>query len=245
MTSVSDLPVPGEAGPDAGVLSHRGSSLSHPRRGRTGRHTNSSVLSTDAAEARQQILAAAEKVIAYYGVSKTTMDDIGKQAGVSRPTVYRYFGDRDNLLAALIERRTRMLFDRARNYIFGFESFAEQLVEGLLYLVDHGRRDPIVRILVGPEYLGVTSPIVNGSALLAELTAEMWEPVLRQAIQRGQIGPDIDALAVGKWLALVQFTMVGRRDVAGADEPGTREMLKRFVLPAFMPHAADQRPVTP
>ena len=235
MTSASDLPVPAEAGPDARVLSPRETSLTHNRRGSTGRRTNSSVLSTDATEARQQILAAAEKVIAHYGVSKTTMDDIGRQAGVSRPTVYRYFGDRDTLLAALIERRTRMLFDRARNYIFGFDSFAEQLVEGLLYLVDHGRRDPIVRILVGPEYLGVTSPIVNGSALVAELTAEMWEPVLQQAIQRGEIGSDIDALVVGQWLALVQFIMVGRRDVAGDDEPGTRQMLKQFVLPAFVP----------
>lgn len=235
MTSASDSPVPGDARPDAGLLSPPGTHLSHPRRARPRRHTNASVLSTDAAEARQQILAAAEKVIAQYGVSKTTMDDIGRQAGVSRPTVYRYFGDRDNLLAALIERRTRMLFDRARNYIFGFESFAEQLVEGLLYLVDHGRTDPIVRILVGPEYLGVTSPIVNGTALVAELTAEMWEPILRRAIERGQTGSDIDVLAVGQWLALVQFIMVGRRDVAGADEAGTREMLKRFVLPAFMP----------
>ena len=217
MTSANGLPGPGEA-----------------RRASAGRR-NSSVLSTDTAEARQQILAAAESVIARYGVSKTTMDDIGKQAGVSRPTVYRYFGDRDNLLAALIERRSRMLFDGARDYIFGFESFAEQLVEGLLYLIDHGRKDPIVRILVGPEHLGVTSPIVNGSALAAELTAEMWEPVLRRAIERGEIRSDLDVLDVGQWLALVQFVMVGRRDVTGADDLGTRALLKTFVLPAFVP----------
>jgi AcrR family transcriptional regulator len=237
VTSASGLPVPGEARPDAGVLSHSGASQSLARRGGTGRRTNSSVLSTDTAEARQQILAAAESVIARYGVSKTTMDDIGKQAGVSRPTVYRYFGDRDNLLAALIERRSRMLFDRARDYIFGYASFAEQLVEGLLYLIDHGRQDPIVRILVGPEYLGVTSPIVNGSALAAELTAEMWEPVLQRAIQRGEIRSDLDVLDVGQWLALVQFVMVGRRDVTGADDLGMRALLKTFVLPAFMPLA--------
>ena len=235
MTSANDLPARDEAGPDAGVLSPPGLSLRLARPGRTGRRTNSSVLSGDAAEARQQILAAAETVIARYGVSKTTMDDIGKQAGVSRPTVYRYFGDRDNLLGALIERRARMLFDRARNYIFGFESFAEQLVEGLLYLIDHGRRDPIMRILVGPEHLSVTTPIVNGSAMVAELTAEMWEPVLRRAIQRGEIRSDLDVLAVGQWLALVQFILVGRRDVAGTDDPGTRMLLKTFVLPAFRP----------
>jgi AcrR family transcriptional regulator len=203
---------------------------------RTKRRTNTSVLSGDATVAREQILSAAENVIARYGVSKTTMDDIGKQAGVSRPTVYRYFGDRDNLLGALIERRARMLFDRARDYIFGFESFDQQLVEGLLYLIDHGRRDPIVRILVGPEYLDVTTPIVNGSALAAELTADMWEPVLRQAVQRGEIRANLDVLAVGQWLALVQFVLVGRHDTTGADDAGTRAMLKTFVLPAFLPN---------
>jgi AcrR family transcriptional regulator len=234
VTSPNGLPAPGEARPEPGPPSPSGPSQSIARRVRTGRRTNGSVLSADTAEARQQILAAAETVIARYGVSKTTMEDVGKQAGVSRPTVYRYFGDRDNLLAAVIERRSRMLFDRAREYIFGFESFAEQVVEGLLYLIDHGRRDPIVRILVGPEYLDVTSPIVNGSALAAELTAEMWEPVLRRAIQRGEIRSDLDVFDVGQWLALIQFTMVGRHDVTGADDPGTREMLKRFVLPAFI-----------
>lgn len=235
MTSANGLPVPGEATPDAGVLSPPARSRGHARRGRAGRRTNNSVLSADAAEARQQILAAAESVIARYGVSKTTMDDIGRQAGVSRPTVYRYFGDRDNLLAALIERRTRMLFDRARRHIFGFEFFADQLVEGLLYLIDHGRRDPIVRILVGPEYLDVTAPIVNGSTLAAELTAEMWEPVLQRAIHRGEIRSDLDAQAVGQWLALVQFILVGRRDVTGTEDPGIRTLLRTFVLPAFLP----------
>ncbi len=237
MTSTNDLPARDDAGPGAGGLPSPGLSLRLASHGRTKRRTNTSVLSGDATEARQQILAAAENVIARYGVSKTTMDDIGKQAGVSRPTVYRYFGDRDNLLGALIERRARMLFDQARNYIFGFESFDQQLVEGLLYLIDHGRRDPIVRILVGPEYLDVTTPIVNGSALVAELTAEMWEPVLRRAIQHGQIRSDLDVLAVGQWLALVQFILVGRRDVTGADDAGTRILLKTFVLPAFLPGA--------
>ena len=53
------------------------------------RRKNGTGLSGDVDEARDQILAAAERVIMRYGVSKTTMDDIGKEAGVSRPTVYR------------------------------------------------------------------------------------------------------------------------------------------------------------
>jgi AcrR family transcriptional regulator len=192
-------------------------------------------LSANADEARQQILAAAERVIQRYGVSKTTMDDIGKEAGVSRPTVYRYFGDRDALLRALIERRSRMLFERARTFILSHDTFAEQIVEGLVYLVDHGRKDPIVRILVSPEHMELATPLVGGSNLATALTAEMWEPILRRAIERGEIRADLEMSEVAAWLALVQFILVGRLDFARADDPGHRKMLRDFVLPAFLP----------
>jgi AcrR family transcriptional regulator len=198
------------------------------RKGGTG-------LSTNADEARQQILGAAEQVILRYGVAKTTMDDIGKEAGVSRPTVYRYFGDRDALLSALIERRSRMLFARARAFIAGHQTFAEQLVEGLIYLVDHGRRDPIVRILVSPEHMELATTLVGGSGLAAELTQEMWQPILAAAAERGEIRADLDIAQVAEWLALVEFILVGRLDFEKPDDPGHRALLQTFVLPAFLP----------
>lgn len=199
------------------------------------RRKNGAGLSTNADEARQQILSAAESVILRYGVSKTTMDDIGKEAGVSRPTVYRYFGDRDALLGALIERRSRMLFERARTFILSHTTFADQLVEGLIFLVDRGRRDPIVRVLVSPEHMQMATPIVGSSNLAAELTAEMWSPVFRQAIERGEIRADIDLARAAEWLALVQFVLVGRLDFGDVNDPQHRKMLSEFVLPAFLP----------
>ena len=47
-----------------------------------GRRKAGTGLSANADEARQQILAAAERVIQRYGVPKTTMDDIAKETGV-------------------------------------------------------------------------------------------------------------------------------------------------------------------
>ncbi|TSD94167.1 TetR/AcrR family transcriptional regulator [Gordonia rubripertincta] len=201
------------------------------------RRKTGNVLSEDVEEARKQIMVAAEKVFQRYGVSKTTMDDIGREAGVSRPTVYRYFGDRDTLISAIIERRSRMLFAKARKFLLGKESFADQLVEGLIFLVERGRRDPLIRILVSPEHMQMAEPLVGASGLAARLTAEMWDPVIEQAMERGEIRRDLDKEKMAEWIALVQFILVGRLDLDRPDDPEHREMLRNFVLPSFLPSA--------
>src|ERR1700750_2630072 len=49
------------------------------------------------------ILSAARRMFARQGVAASTMDDIARVAGVSRPTVFNYFPSKNLLLAALVE----------------------------------------------------------------------------------------------------------------------------------------------
>ena len=58
----------------------------------------------DADTARDLLLDAAEACFERSGISGTTMDDIAKQARVSRATVYRYFTGRDTVVAGVILR---------------------------------------------------------------------------------------------------------------------------------------------
>src|SRR5271169_5162326 len=105
--------------------------------------------STD--DARERILAAAERCIDLHGIRKTTMDDVASEVGLSRPSVYRYFADRDDLLIELITRHGRALLDQARKSISRQGSLADQIVEAVLYSADHGRRDPMTRHILDPD----------------------------------------------------------------------------------------------
>jgi AcrR family transcriptional regulator len=82
--------------------------------------------STD--DARERILAAAERCIDRHGIRKTTMDDIASEVGLSRPNVYRYFADRDDLLIELITRHARTLLDRTRKAISRQSTLPDQIV---------------------------------------------------------------------------------------------------------------------
>src|ERR1700719_5009760 len=87
--------------------------------------------STD--DARERILAAAERCIDRHGIRKTTMDDVACEVGLSRPSVYRYFADRDDLLIELITRHARALLDRAHKSISRQGSLPDRIVEMILY----------------------------------------------------------------------------------------------------------------
>src|SRR3984893_9134478 len=107
------------------------------------RSTSQLAASTSTDDARERILAAAERCIDRHGIRKTTMDDIACEVGLWRPSVYRYFGDRADLPIELITRHGRALRDRPHKTISRQDSLPDQIVESLLYIADHGSRDPL------------------------------------------------------------------------------------------------------
>jgi AcrR family transcriptional regulator len=137
-------------------------------------------------DARERILAAAERCIDRHGIRKTTMDDVASEGRLSRPSVYRYFADRDDLLIELIARRARVLNARARKTMSRQSSFPDQIVEGLLYVADHCQRDPVTRHMIDPDgtNLGRRMAASGTSAILG---AELWDPYLDNALANNEL----------------------------------------------------------
>ncbi len=61
---------------------------------------------------RQRILDGARDAIARHGVAKLGMADVCESAGMSRGTLYRYFGSREELLYALSRREAERFRDQ-------------------------------------------------------------------------------------------------------------------------------------
>ena len=59
---------------------------------------------SDTAAARERLVDAAETCIDRFGLAKTTVEDVAREAAVSRATIYRYFANRDELVLAVLLR---------------------------------------------------------------------------------------------------------------------------------------------
>jgi AcrR family transcriptional regulator len=124
-----------------------------PSRSRQGRRVNAA--NTLRREARRlEFLEAAVEVIRAEGPG-ASMDQVAARIGITKPVVYRYFGDRNGMYRAVAERycgELRNKFRGAMSTTTDLRSVVVVAVDAYLELVE---RDPEVhRFLVQPQQAG-------------------------------------------------------------------------------------------
>lgn len=99
---------------------------------------------------RARILDAVHDCIARVGIAKTTLDDVAREAGCSRATLYRHFSGKPELLASLVEREVERLGSALAAATEPATDLAEAcaavVVEGAEFLLDHAALDAVVAI---------------------------------------------------------------------------------------------------
>ena len=98
----------------------------------------------DALATRHSLLDAAELLFQAQGVSRTSLNDIAKQAGTSRGAIYWHFKDKADLFNAMMERVTLPLEQ-------SFQSIGQDSSIDPLTLVCLGMRQALVRTATDPQ----------------------------------------------------------------------------------------------
>ncbi|MPZ14910.1 MAG: TetR family transcriptional regulator, partial [Chloroflexi bacterium] len=78
-------------------------------------------------ERREQILATATRAFARTGFEATSLDDVAREAGITRVIVYRHFESKADLYRAVLDRAQHRLVEAT-----GAPSFTDASIDGLL-----------------------------------------------------------------------------------------------------------------
>lgn len=103
------------------------------------------------AEARARLLDAAEACFLERGPSKTKVTHVAAKAGVHRTTVYSYFANMDEILAACFVKATNLVVDAAEPYFAQRGPFIERLIMGALAGLGAARSSPTMRAMTTPR----------------------------------------------------------------------------------------------
>jgi AcrR family transcriptional regulator len=158
----------------------------------------------DPIEARNYILAATYKVVTRKGIDKTTIAEIAKQAKVSRPTVYRYFDSRDEIIQCLMLRRQDDFFDGMYEATKPFRNDFPRLVEECLcYAYAFNAHDASGDLVSGPN-AGRINNYFHDSR-----TAQHWSRLLDEPyrLYRQETGNVADLESLKGFLGLMILTV--------------------------------------
>lgn len=95
---------------------------------------------------RARILESALKVVLAYGYSRTTMDDLAREAGISRPALYLLFRNKADIYRAVCSDLLNVSLIRAREALASGATLCEKLEgaieQGMLCLMDQIAQSP-------------------------------------------------------------------------------------------------------
>ena len=174
---------------------------------------------------REQLIDAAEACFARLGIERTTVDDVAREAGVSRATVYRYVRDRDDLVLAALEREAVRFGDRLVRTVGRTSSVGDAVVEGIVFAVREVGSDPGLGPLFGRGQ-GRSTASIPGA----------WDVLFRQA--RSVLAPLLDGIdlpvdEVVEWVLRTVLSLLTVEVPVERTEDELRAHLRRF-LPAAL-----------
>jgi AcrR family transcriptional regulator len=163
----------------------------------------------DRARNRLKVLAAASDLFRDHGVERVKVDDVAGRAGVGVGTIYRGFGDKGGLVAALLDQRERELQDellRGRPPLGPGAPAAKRIRAFLGALADLTERSYELLIVSENNTLGARYRIGAYAAWRMHLTALLTEAGMTA-------DPDLaaDALLAGLAADLYRHQRVERR----------------------------------
>ena len=104
-----------------------------------------------AADSTTAILDAALVEFERHGFRRVALDDVARRAGVSRTTIYRRFANRDELVAAVIERENAVLFADIAAELKGAATPANYYVEAFVQSILMFRRHRVLDQMMTDE----------------------------------------------------------------------------------------------
>src|SRR5215217_4144758 len=147
----------------------------------------------------QQMLAIAERTFAQRGFHAASVDAIAEASGITKPMVYAYFGSKEGLYRACMQRARARLLEALREGVDTGAAPDEQLWHGLLAVFTFVERErDSWAILLGEVTQGTGPFAQDGAAVRRELSALIAELLRRAASAEGL---DTSALGITDQLA--------------------------------------------
>ena len=179
-------------------------------------------------DTQARILDAAITCVKRWGIEKVTLNDIAQEAGVTRPTVYSYFGSRDEVVQFALLQSAYSFSAELLKHVSKFETAQERAIEAVMYALKKLPKEPALELL---QESGLAK-IMNNHALQVPEGNEIRRSLIRFVLADIHLTDDDleEVTEVATRFMLSLLTLEGPKK---RNDKEMRAFLERRLLPAL------------
>ena len=186
----------------------------------------------DRSSTRVRLVDGALRCVARQGIAKTTVDDIAREAGLSRATAYRAFpGGKEGILAAVVETEVARLFSSLAVAMGEASDLEDLLVAGMVESARQLRSHAALSYLLAYEP-GAILPHLTFAELdrLLLVAGDLAAPFFARWLEPDQ------ATRAAEWAVRIVLAYCSDQTPATdlSDPEATRALVRAFVLPGIL-----------
>ncbi len=186
--------------------------------------------SADYDEMRINIVNAAWDLIGQHGATSLRLDEVAKNAGCARSSIYRYFDSKKELIIAVL---IKWLYDAREDLepvLEAIDDPVERLIEGI--------HIPMLAIRSTPFF---RDPKNNNNFMMASLALEampeimsaLFDPFFDEAKKQGWLRENITSEEAARWVLTIIIAM-GVFGAGGMEPDNEKEYLKKMIVPSLL-----------
>ncbi len=188
------------------------------------------------ANSYERVVRAAYKCFERNGIERTSIEDIAREAGVTRPTVYRYFRGKIQIVDLISAEESRKVNAEVRKRLVRGQKFDDLVTDALLLIVRIAVENPYIsRIL---SYREFEAEATFSTSELHRMHRQWWGPLLEHAAERNEVAKDLDIDEILIWLTLSQRMLLTRLESGPMDDEDLRRLIRRFIVEPLLPRIA-------
>ncbi|HVV34901.1 MAG TPA: helix-turn-helix domain-containing protein [Vitreimonas sp.] len=200
---------------------------------------NSGSEDANAVRRRREILAAAVRCIRQFSARKVAVEDIAREAGISRRTLYRFFQTRRDIMSAVAYERLSKIGHGVEAALAKCDTFEDAIVAGTIETIRLARADRVFESLVEDDHTLILDPDPRDEgAPIRSLSAKIWLGVFRKARKDGKLRQTIREQEALSWLIEVHRLFDIRPDLSDTE---IEDLLRKFVLPSLVSEGSRRR----
>jgi AcrR family transcriptional regulator len=177
-------------------------------------------------------IAALLSCVARQGLRKTTLDDVAREAGCGRASLYRYFASKQALLSAAGHAEATRIVTALRDAAAATDTLEDTVVALLVTAGTELGAHPALRFVADfePDWLLPHLAFAGGDRFLAAAT-EALAPAVESFVGTA------DAPRAAEWIARVGLCLLcsPTAPVTLDDDASVRRYAREFILPALNP----------